>query len=216
MLKRIAVGHGIQNYTCDAANGTAIATGALAVLYDITDLYPGTPNTGLSAADFNGLPKQILYGQNIPLNLQDKAAAAPTTQTTSNVLPEASYGAVVDDSYLPPANSSLGSIALPYLGVHFFDYLSRPTFDLRSSAGLYGSTEKVDAENAPASADHGLLGTGAVAWLRLVANDDGLSVGIGEVYRVNTAGGSPQSCSVSGAGSGSVPYAAQYWFYGTA
>jgi hypothetical protein len=216
VLKKIAIGHGIQNYTCGAANGSSTAKGALAVLYDVTNLYPGTPVTGLSAADFDGLSKQILYGQDLPLNLQNKAAAPPGSQTAPNALPEASYGAVVGQPFLPPVDSRLGAIALPYLGVHYFDVLSRPTFDLKAKAGLFASVQKVDVVTAPATAEKGILGTGAVQWLRLPDNGAGLGVGLGEVYRVVTAGGAAQACSTSGAGSGSVPYAAQYWFYGAA
>lgn len=69
---------------------------------------------------------------------------------------------------------------------------------------------------APKGASEGPAGTGAVDWLALTDNGKGLSVGLREVYRVETAGGSPPS-SCSGEYKGkviSVQYSAQYWFYG--
>lgn len=73
---------------------------------------------------------------------------------------------------------------------------------------------KADNVPAPGSADSGILGTGAVDWLRLVDDGSGKSDGIAVVYRVATAGGVAEACSSSGVGEGSVPYAAMYWFYG--
>jgi hypothetical protein len=217
VLKAIALGHGIQNYTCSSANSSAAASGAIAVLYDISQLYPGTPRTGLSAAEFDGLSKQILYGQNLPINLQNPAAASPGTPARPNALPESSYGAVVAKPFnLPPPDAKLGPHNLRALGVHYFDKAGTPTFDLRAATGLFASVRKVDVAPAPAGADKGILGTSAVAWLGLPDAGLGAGVGVSKVYRVVTAGGNAQACSVSGAGSGSVPYAAQYWFYGTA
>jgi len=217
VLKAVALGHGIQNYTCAAANGSATATGALAVLYDILPLYPGTAGTGLSAADFDALSAKILYGQSLPINMQNTAAAAPGTPAKPNVLPEASYGAVVSKPFnLPLSDAKLGALSLKALGVHYFDKDGRPTFDLKASSGLLGSVSKVDVVAAPPTAEKGILGTGAVQWLGLPDNGLGIGVGVSKVYRVVTAGGVAQACSVSGAGSGSVPYSAQYWFYGTA
>lgn len=110
----------------------------------------------------------------------------------------------------------MGALALPFLGVHYFDAASSPTFDLRAKAGLLASVAKKDVAKAPQPQDKGVLATGAVDWLRLPDNGKGLSQGVGAVYRVVTAGGAAQGCATSGAGAGSVPYAAQYWFYGTA
>lgn len=63
-----------------------------------------------------------------------------------------------------------------------------------------------------------MLETGAVDWLELSDNGRGLSKGVSTVYRVVTAGGVAQACSASGANANgtvfSVPYVAQYWFYG--
>ncbi|RYC78771.1 hypothetical protein BFJ63_vAg18356, partial [Fusarium oxysporum f. sp. narcissi] len=40
-LKHIALGFGIQNYTCADTAASPTPVGALAVLYDVTHLYPG-------------------------------------------------------------------------------------------------------------------------------------------------------------------------------
>lgn len=84
--------------------------------------------------------------------------------------------------------------------------------------GLFFSGAKEDDVAAPTDSDAGLLDTKAVDWLQLADNGRGLSKGITNVYRVVTAGGGAQACSVSGATETgevfSVPYAAQYWFYG--
>ncbi|ENH71188.1 hypothetical protein FOC1_g10001431 [Fusarium oxysporum f. sp. cubense race 1] len=59
-LKHIALGFGIQNYSCTDAGATPVATGALAVLYDVTFLYPvplnRTENGGASPT--NPFPKK--------------------------------------------------------------------------------------------------------------------------------------------------------------
>ncbi|KAH8755358.1 hypothetical protein F5883DRAFT_686948 [Diaporthe sp. PMI_573] len=83
--------------------------------------------------------------------------------------------------------------------------------------GLFFSGEKTGDVKAPADADKGVLGTGAIDWLQLGDNGRGLSRDVALVYRVVTAGGVAQACSVSGANDPgqalSVPYTAQYWFY---
>ncbi|CAK7206989.1 hypothetical protein SEUCBS139899_009796 [Sporothrix eucalyptigena] len=213
---KIAVGHGIQNYTCSSTTASTVATGALAVLYDITNLYPGTASTGLSADAFNALSGNVLWGQDIPLNLQTSSAASPGSEKTPNVLAEADYGAVIADPFPSPSSLSLPGILTaeaPFLGHHYFDATGVPTFDL-SSVGLFGSVNKTGDVKAPSTADTGILASGAVDWLQLTDNGSGLSVGIKQVYRVITAGGASETCSVLNAASGSVPYTAFYWFFG--
>lgn len=223
---RIAVGHGIQNYSCATSSTAAAAQlGALAVLYDVTDLYPGTPSTGLDADTFNSLPISLLWNQSIPLNLVNETAAIPGTPQQPNALPESQYGADVTDPFPSPAPAVLASLLqsrppafrgvpaeLPFLGHHFFDASGTPNFDL-AAANLYATVNKTASVAAPASADLGVLGSGAVPWLRLDDSGKDLSRGLSTVYRVLTAGGAAEACATSGAGSGSVPYAAFYWFY---
>ncbi len=75
---------------------------------------------------------------------------------------------------------------------------------------LYGSGIADIA--APSGADPGPQGYGAVDWKALVGGAG--SVGLGEVYRVETAGGkAPASCVGVGGEGVQVQYAAMYWFY---
>lgn len=224
-LRYLAVGHGIQNYTCATANATPVATGALAVLYDVTPLYPGTPNTGLTADVFNKLSSTVLWEQAIPLNLINPAAGIPTdSASTTNPLAETAYQADASNPFpnpIPDLALDGQGINAKYLGVHYFDAKSSPTFDLAGGAepaGLFFSGAKTGGVKAPTDADKGVLSTGAVDWLQLGDNGRGLSKNVADVYRVVTAGGVAEACSVSGASNAgeafSVPYTAQYWFYG--
>jgi len=132
-------------------------------------------------------------------------------RANSNLLPNLTTEAV----YIPfdPLTSTELSITgiywLGYLGHHFFTAAGVPTFDL-SNVGdiLYGAKKASVA--APSDANAGPAGTGAVPWLQL--QDNGGSVGLSEVYRVETAGGNAFA-TCTDAGVMTVDYAAQYWFY---
>jgi hypothetical protein len=200
----------------------------------VTALYPGTPGTGIPQAVWDNLTYYALWYTDLPLNLQDKAAASPGTPTKPNVLPESSYAAVVANPWgtpegpanLPTAASgpSNGPAApagpaanqpVSVLGHHYFDAQGSPTFNLfgATPAGFF-SAAKVSGVHAPPTADKGILDTSAVDWLALKDNGRGLSNGVVvSAYRVVTDAGGAQACSVSGAGSGSVPYSAYYWFF---
>ncbi|KAI6090675.1 hypothetical protein F4821DRAFT_255910 [Hypoxylon rubiginosum] len=197
-LKHILVGHGIQNYTCTAAGATATSFGALAVLWDITSLYPGSSPSSLSAADFNSLTSKVLRTTAMPLNMATDAA-----------------GAVVASPFPAPADLHIDGVGAPvkFLGHHFFDTANTPTFDLSGAGDGELFSGKKDANiAAPSDADKGVDPvTSAVDWLRL--SDKGTSTGVSLVYRVVTAGGAAQVCADAGV-SQSVPYAAQYWIYG--
>ncbi|KAI6350818.1 hypothetical protein MCOR25_010360 [Pyricularia grisea] len=213
----IAVGHGIQNYTCADGQASPVAAGALAVLYDVTSLYPGTPNTGLSKEAFNALSANTLWGSNIPLNLKDPKAASPGTRASpNNGLPPSSYGAVVANPFIAPADlPQTSGASLKFLGHHYFDAGSNPTFDL-STMKLRFSVGLKQSVDAPANAERGILDTGAVKWLLLNDNGKGLSNtgNNSQVYRVITAGGVGEACSKNGTVPvASVPYTAFYWFY---
>lgn len=208
VLKRIAIAHGIQNYSCGADPAAAVeAKGALAVLYDATPLYPGNPK-GLSQAAFDSLTTTALWTHPIPLNLVNPEAAKPGV-----VLSSKQYGAT-DNPFQAPADLKLGNIApIKYLGRHYFDGAGTPTFDL-TEAGLRASAGKTGEAVAPANADKGPLKTGAIKWLQLTDTGKGLSKGVTLVYRVITAGGVAEACATTGQGLASVPYSALYWFYG--
>lgn len=191
-LKAIAVGHGIQNYTCSAAGANATSGGALAVLYDITDLYPS-----LTDDERNQLPINLLRTTDLPLNLAGDV--------------DNQYAADVSNPYKADADVTVEGISEPLkvLGHHYFDQSLVATFDL-FSVGLLFKGGKLYNVKAPATADLGLLNTGAVDWLLLA--DKGASVGLTTTYRVVTAGGNFLPCDEAGQ-TFSVPYAAQYWYY---
>lgn len=211
-LKYLAIGHGLQNYTCASAGANATAVGALAVLYDATALFSSPVYANLSPA--------TLWEQAIPLNLVNAAAAGPVSAAAPATQDELAYQAVAANPFPnPPVALTVGGTEIAFLGVHYFDAASAPTFDLSASTDkLFFSGAKTGSVKAPADANKGLLATGAVDWLQLGDNGKGLSSGVTQVYRVVTAGGVAEACSVSGATPAgqvfSVPYAAQYWFYG--
>lgn len=195
------------------------------MLYDATSLYPGTQNTGLSTSAFANITSTVLWDQAIPLNLLFPVAANPAASgagAASTTYPETYYQADAANPFLSPDQDlslSAEGINAPFLGHHYFDSLSSPTFNLSgSSGGLFFSGAKVGDVKAPASADKGVLATGAIDWLQLADNGRGLSKGVSTVYRVVTAGGVAEPCSVTGPNPAgqifSVPYVAEYWFYG--
>ncbi|KAF4929564.1 hypothetical protein CGCVW01_v001374 [Colletotrichum viniferum] len=192
VLKHIALGHGIQNYTCTGTNATA--TGALAALYDAMSLYPNQGPQALSIDAFNSLTTNAVWGAKLPLTSDGVSKFG-----ASSASPFPTPGA---DLEMP------GLKALPFIGVHFFDATGVPTFKVGEDIFAGG---KLNGTKAPTAADVGPEKTGAVDWLRL--GDKGASKGITSIYRVVTAGGVAHACTTPGA-SDSVPYAAYYWMYG--
>lgn len=198
-LKQVLLGHGIQNYTCSAAGQKATATGALAVLWDIKGLYPGSGPRGLAPEDWDALTVNVLHNTDLPLNLANDAAH-PYAADTSAPFPAA-------------ADLTVEGVEGPmkFAGHHYFAG-AVPTFDISATAEKISfSGKKDDGIPAPAAADKGITGSGAVDWLQLGTN--GASSGASMVYRVFTAGGVAAACTEAGQ-TDSVPYTAQYWFYG--
>ncbi|KAI1434198.1 malate dehydrogenase [Xylaria sp. CBS 124048] len=184
-LKHIAIGHGMQNYTCTAAGAQPASIGALAVLNDVTNLYPGSGPDALSQDAWNALPSTVLRTTDDPI-------AEPLPHSESPFPPDTPLA-------VPGISESL-----PFLGHHYFKG-SVPTFSLNDDAEVL-SVQKVQGVPAPANADHGLGNEGAVDWLLLADNSGN------DVYRVLTAGGDPTACEKVGE-TQSVQYAAMYWFY---
>lgn len=198
-VKQIVVGHGIQNYTCTAAGANATSAGALAVLWDVQGLYPGMSPDSLPEAEWTGLPPKVLRTTDIPLNLLSTDGSQ--------------YAADPAAPFPPDADLVVEGIAAPlkFMGHHYFDATSTPTFDLYASPGQEKFLGKKDnAVHPPADADPGLTNSGAVDWLQL--GNKGPSSGVTVVYRVVTAGGNPAPCTAAGQ-TDSVPYTAMYWFY---
>ncbi|KAJ4245831.1 hypothetical protein NW762_013955 [Fusarium torreyae] len=193
VLKHIALGFGIQNYSCEGAGATPVAIGALAVLYDATYLYPSQGRPSLTPDRWASLPSDVLSTSQVPLNRDENG------------------GASLDNPFLAKQSLKFEGLRknIPYLGRHFFNAASVPTFDLDKTNELLNA-KRIDGIKAPASASAGPEGTGAVDWLYL--GDAGGSQGISVVYRVLTAGGASHGCKAKGVDSTS--YATFYWFYG--
>ncbi|KAG5972527.1 hypothetical protein E4U58_006452 [Claviceps cyperi] len=206
-LLHIALGFGLQNYTCSHIGATPSATGALAMLYDITALYPGqTPGKSLPRKeDWDGLPRRAVWSHLVPLNLN-------YSSTDGRVEPT-SPGASLTEPF--PADEPLRvwgvKKPIPFLGHHLFTAAGTANFVLRA-----GETnvlcDKLAAVDAPVDADRGPQGTGAVAWLQLGAKPGSLG-GVKYVYRVLTSGGASHGCAKA-AGQDSTVYTAMYWFFG--
>lgn len=203
-LLHIALGYGIQNYTCASAGATPVATGAIAVFYDALPLFPGQSSHSLTAAKFNDLTADVLAHGKIPFPLDNHNnrtdAAHPGASLTNPFLPHDA------PLYVPGVEKPLA-----VLGHHFFTNKGVPAFVL-DNGNINLLAKKDESVNAPASASKGPDGTGAVAWLKLSATPD--ATGPAKlVYRVVTAGGNSHGCA-KGAGDDTTPYAAQYWFFG--
>ncbi|CZS95982.1 uncharacterized protein RAG0_05467 [Rhynchosporium agropyri] len=174
-LKYVAIGRGVQNYTCASSTSPAVAVGAIATLYDATSL-------------------------------------AYSSTTALHAIPPMAVNVALPQGGASSSGSPLNLAAqkLKPLGNHYFDTAGTPVFDLTSvKKSLFAA--KAANTTAPASASKGPGGQGAVDWLYLKSKPAYNSVGLGEVYRVITAGG---KAVCSQAGPQSVQYAAEYWFYG--
>lgn len=173
------------------------------MLYDVTSLHPGQGSGSLSQPDFDALTARALWSHEVPLNFN---------QSTEGRVDPKSPGASLTEPF--PADEPLelyGIKPMPFLGHHFFDTNGVPTFDL-DGGKIHLPAAKLNAVDAPKSANPGPQGTGAVAWLYLGPKDS-TAVGAKYVYRVLTAGGVSHGCSKA-AGQDSTSYAATYWFYG--
>ncbi|KAG5970715.1 hypothetical protein E4U55_001480 [Claviceps digitariae] len=201
-LLHIALGFGLQNYSCPSIGHPPIATGALAMLYDITALYPGQSRLSLSHQAFDGLPCRAIWSHIVPLNLN---------YSTAGRVEPSSPGASQTHPF--PDNGPLqiwGLQPLPFLGHHLFTSTGVANFILADGATNL-LANKLAAVDAPDQADKGPQGTGAVAWLQLDAQHG--SVGRAKyVYRVLTVGGAPHGCARA-AGQDSTTYTAMYWFF---
>lgn len=105
-------------------------------------------------------------------------------------------------------------LGLPYIGQHFFTSTPSPEFDL-TAVSCRLVAKKLANVAAPANACSGPNNAGAVDWLELGDSGAGLSFGgINYVYRVETAGGKAPTTCAGNSGVFTVPYAAEYWYYG--
>ncbi|KAG6151632.1 hypothetical protein E4U37_004678 [Claviceps purpurea] len=205
-LLHIALGFGIQNYTCSHIGASPSSTGALAMLYDITALYPGQTHESLPRKeDWDGLPRRAIWSHRVPLNLN-------YSSTDGRVEPT-SPGASLTEPF--PADEPLRiwgvKKPIPFLGHHLFTAAGTADFVLRRGE-MNVLCDKLAAVDAPVDADRGPQGTGAVAWLQLGAKPGSVG-GVKYVYRVLTSGGASHGCGKA-VGQDSTVYTAMYWFFG--
>jgi hypothetical protein len=184
-LQFVGLGVGVQNYSCASTTAAPKSIGAIATLFDVTATLQ--KNSDLTSA------LSTKYLQNY-----EKVACTASTNLDDNSCEE-----------------SINTLNLPLLGKHFFASINGagvPSFDIYN--GDFLSAQKIGDVPAPAGAYAGQNGVGAVDWLFLPQDGSGQSVGLTEVYRINTAGGSPSPTQCStGVSQFSVKYAAEYWLY---
>ena len=119
----------------------------------------------------------------------------------------ASYPTVLDGLPNRAFKVSLDEIPSDYTqsGHHFFVDRTTPRFDMLALG--FVETKKVASSPAPKNK------SGDVAWLKLEHTVADAIGGIGEVYRLNTMGGSPPATCSGMPKAFEVQYAAEYWFY---
>ncbi|KAL8675609.1 MAG: hypothetical protein Q9168_000121 [Polycauliona sp. 1 TL-2023] len=192
-LYHVAVGRGTQNYTCDPTDSNAIpvAAGASATLFNTTCMSCIAP---LAMAQ-----------------LPNSALLMPRPK---------------DDEMLFPAQALVS-------GHHYFTGPA-PTFNLHTNAHNYGiqftsvlAKIAVPEKLIKPGQNVGKDGSKPVPWLKLSSanalSDTAPGVGqqalgsdsspVQEVYRVNTAGGSPPTTCDGMKKDFEVEYAAEYWFW---
>jgi hypothetical protein len=185
-LEFAGLGVGVQNYSCASTSSAPKSIGAIATLFDVTK---SLQKTGDVSSD---LSTQYLKAY------EKKACIADATDISDNSCEE-----------------SINALNFDVLGKHYFASINGagvPSFDIYK--GDFLSAQKIGDVLAPADAYDGQNGAGAVDWLFLPNDGSGRSVGLSEVYRINTAGGVPDSTQCStGVAQFSVKYAAEYWFF---
>jgi hypothetical protein len=148
--------------------------------------------------------------------LYDVTALSFLSPNTASQIPSIAALQDLTTSLIPSTPLSIPGLgSFPILGFHFFASNGTPVFDL-STVGEKLFCKKLADIKAPANASVGIEGTGAVDWLALTDVVGMGSVGLKEVFRVDTAGGNPpKSCAAYGEGQViSVPYSAGYQFFG--
>ncbi|EHL00241.1 hypothetical protein M7I_3731 [Glarea lozoyensis 74030] len=116
------------------------------------------------------------------------------------------FNMTANQKILSPSNLAIS-------GQHYFTNLTTPLFDLDTTAMKLGVApcQKNSSIPAPTDAPVGQngLGLGAVPWLKLTTRS-GATGDLAEVYRVNTAGGSPPKVCAGMPETFQVEYAAEW------
>lgn len=124
--------------------------------------------------------------------------------------------AIALDLPVPSSDDPDNPANLDLSGHHYFTNATTAFFNLDTTSHSYGTGafKKINSTTAPTDAMKGPgdNGEGAVPWLKLTAQDPKGQI-LQEVYRVNTAGGSPPTSCQGMAATFEVQYAAEYWVY---
>ncbi|MCJ1479110.1 hypothetical protein MMC13_007794 [Lambiella insularis] len=151
----------------------------------------GTQNYTCADSTANSLPVPI--GANATLyNATCIASSYPTVLASLPGIALTAPVSSIPDSLVPS-------------GHHYFTNSTTPTFDLGDLGFVHA--KKMNTSNAPTATPP------AVAWLKLDAEAQEEIGNIAEIYRLNTAGGSPPANCSGMASTFEVQYAAVYWFY---
>jgi len=188
-LKKVVVGRGTQNYTCetDTEESVPVLKGAIATLFDTSCLAAFTPTFLHSIS-----PELLTY----PLSSVDSPTAKALT---------------TGSHYFPIKKTPV----FDFRTENGMDVPAPATVLGGPAVGPENMFEYAAGKNTPAPADApaGSNKLGSVDWLRL--DNDGLrDPSYSSVYRIHTAGGKAPATCKGLEKEFIVDYAAEYWFYG--
>ncbi|KAI8932797.1 hypothetical protein NX059_010285 [Plenodomus lindquistii] len=192
-------------------------------LCDLTNVVLPTAPTPLAPISSGLTLRHIALGRGTQNYTCASAAATETPKATGAIA--TLFNATCDAARLNTrVLGDITSLALNYAiptapeaekrisGHHEFTAAGVPMFNLKTANADFGyvmAKPDIVKSAAPVGAAVGANGLGSVPWLKLSAVEGDYK----EVYRVQTAGGvAPKTCE-GVAGSFTVEYSAQYWFY---
>jgi hypothetical protein len=164
----------------------------------------GTQNYTCDLSNATAIPVAI----GAVATLFNASCVAATYPDLLNMLPRVALQFNLTDAEAP---QQLAPSNLAISGKHLFLNTTTPFFNLDVEPDLQlgqAPTLKNNTATAPADAPKGQQGEAAVAWLKLLARS-GATGDIEEVYRVETAGGSPPATCKGMPANFTVQYAAQ-------
>ncbi|USP81119.1 hypothetical protein yc1106_08393 [Curvularia clavata] len=160
------------------------------------------PSSALAAP--TGKLLMVALGQGTQNYTCSDTSSAPASVGALAQLSDATCALASDPSI---TTSGLNTKVSAAVGTHFFLDATTPDFDVSTLGNTV--VKKAQAADAPNAASD-------VPWLRLTTQASGTTSQVKEIYRVNTVGGkAPASCAGQTPGQVfTVPYEAQYWFFG--
>lgn len=189
--------------TLRAASPTPLPAPAVGATLKHVVIGRGTQNYTCDTTNSTAIPVAI----GAVATLYNATCVAATSASVLATLPNfiLQFNLNTDPSRPNPAN-------LLVSGLHYFTASGTPFFDLDTTETKIGTLPCGKNASAPAPADamkgQGGNGNGAVPWLRLTAKD-GATGNLEEVFRLNTAGGSPPATCDGMPATFEVEYAAE-------